>query len=194
MLLYNISGMKIKDSSKLKEHYVNDINHLTFTETNFFMKLLDKKYVILDVDVTKLPKLKDAFAKAPELFTVSFTAIDKGKVDYTKIIESGYDVEKAWEYYYGLLKNIDLKPFDESERFMHFVRTNYELLKEKKLFDKRKSFNVYKYNELIKEYNKKISDYRNLSISYDRYSSYLFTNDEKGLIESLDKLYNAYKT
>ena len=194
MLLYNISGMKIKDSSKLKEHYTSNINDLTFTETNFFMKLLDKKYVILDVDVTKLPKLKDAFTKAPELFTVSFEAIDKGKVDYTKIIESGYDVGKAWEYYYGLLKDVDLKPFDESEEFMRFVRKNYALLKEKKLFDKRKSLNVYKYNELIKEYNKKISFYRSVPLFYNRFSNYLFSNDEKGLIESLDKFYNMYKT
>lgn len=184
MLLYKISDI-CSDTKKISAAYINSLKSLSFSTENFLLKLLDKGYMVMDADESKINMLKEAYKKSPELFPITFKAINKG-VDYKKIIEKNYEFDKAQEYFYGLLKNIDLSPFDESANFMNFVRSNYSILKEKKLLNKSKAFNVFTYKNMIDRYNDKIT-YNWQKISYDEHMRFVLNGDKKGLQEELNK-------
>lgn len=184
MLLYKISDI-CSDPKKISSAYMESLKSLSFSTENFLLKLLDNGYMVMDIDETKVDLLKKAYKESPELFPVSFKAINKG-ADYKKIIEKNYEFDKAEEYLYGLLKNIDLSPFDESANFMNFVRSNYSILKEKKLLNKSKAFNIFTYKNMIDRYNDKVT-YNWYKVSYDEHMRFVLNGDKKGLQEELNK-------
>ncbi len=170
----------------VKRELVENSKNYDFTTVNFLNNLAKEGYYILNFDETKIKPLQAAFKANKNLFPVTFMAIENGKVDYKKLLETNYNLPKLQQYYFGLLKNIDLKPFDSSVEFMEFVRSHYNILTKQKLLDKRKTFNIFTFRDMIDTFKAKAT--YTWGISYERFFPYLYKNDKKGLEAELERL------